>query len=179
MTDPVIVQGAFERAGRAFDASQLPAIFDRYVEVLPEELEARHDAYIVHPGVRELVAAAHEAGHELALATGNIERGARIKLESAGLNPYFPIGGFGSDSAERSELLAAAIRRSSGRWRDDEIIVIGDTERDVQAARRLGVRVVGVLAGSAMRAELRDSGPDLLADSCLAPSLWEWLGLRG
>ena len=42
------------------------------------------------------------------LGTGNLERGARLKLEPTGLNPYFKFGGYGSDAEDRAEMLAVS-----------------------------------------------------------------------
>lgn len=176
-TDPQILAEVFDRGvGRAPTEAEAQAIYVRYVEHLEVELVARSAEYQVLPGVVRILEAAREAGFELGLATGNIEPGARRKLGPGDLDRFFPFGGFGSDAGERSELVAAAIRRSRG-WTRESIVVLGDTERDVEAARKLGVRAVGVLAGASRPDVLQASEPDLLADSCDDPALWRWLGL--
>jgi len=47
----------------------------------------------------------------MGLLTGNLEKGARIKLEPFGLNTFFPFGAFGSDHEDRNYLLPVAIER--------------------------------------------------------------------
>src|SRR5690606_34149149 len=93
------------------------------------------------PGVHELLNAfAHNPDFRLALGTGNVERGARVKLTVHQLNHYFPTGGFGDDAEERADILAAGLRRAREFYNCDfrQVIVIGDTPSDIAAARELG-----------------------------------------
>jgi phosphoglycolate phosphatase len=137
--------------------------------------------------VQALVEHVHErVGFVLGLATGNVERGARIKLERGGLNRFFSFGGFGSDAGERERLVAVAIERGQQiaerahgrRFSREEIFVFGDTEADVVAARAAGAVSVGVLYGSFARDELTAADPDLLVESFADPRLWSRLGLE-
>src|SRR5580658_10622113 len=47
------------------------------------------------------------------LLTGNIKKGARIKLERFNLWEWFPFGAFADDHEERNQIAAAALRRGS------------------------------------------------------------------
>lgn len=186
-TDPMILAQAFERhVGRpAAGEAENAAILERYLGFLLEEL-AHAGSYRVLPGALELAQAARASGRAaLGLATGNIERGARLKLEAARLNPFFPFGGFGSDAPARAELVRRGIERGQ-RWAEahlgrrfsaSDVWVIGDTERDVAAAREVGVAAVGVLAGAGQPEVLEAARPDLLVESLADPVLWRALGL--
>jgi len=177
-TDPQILREVFfGAAGREATPAETTDIYARYVHYLEAELEARAAEYQVLPGAVRLLEACVGAGYELGLATGNIEHGARRKLGPGDLDRFFAFGGFGSDAGERAELVMAAIRRSRG-WPNEAIVVLGDTERDVEAARRVGVRVVGVLAGASKPDRLREAKPDLLAESFDDLALWSWLELH-
>lgn len=187
-TDPLIVAHAFDRAaGRApRDPPEVERILDAYLAFLEDELARLGDRYEVLPGARAMAAAASGSGrHVVGLATGNIERGARMKLAPGDLNRYFAFGGFGSDAAEREEIVRCAVRRGQVQAEGDlgrrcpphEIFVLGDTEKDVAAARAAGATSVGVLAGSFSEAALRASSPDLLAGSLEDPELWRALGV--
>src|SRR5690606_1451284 len=115
------------------------------------------------PGVREaLTACSDHPGLRLALATGNIEEGARIKLDPHGLNSFFPVGGYGSDSGDRAQLVARALERVKAREGREDMrgIVIGDTPRDVAAAHANGMPCVAVATGPYDAAALRDAGAD-------------------
>jgi phosphoglycolate phosphatase-like HAD superfamily hydrolase len=105
----------------------------------------------------------------LGLLTGNLERGARMKLEPPGLNPYFSFGAFGSDSADRYCLPAIALGRArlrSGRTHAGKsIVIVGDSVHDVLCGRPLGVRAVAVATGPTPAARLAESRPDALLES--------------
>ncbi|MEM7678306.1 MAG: HAD hydrolase-like protein, partial [Myxococcota bacterium] len=94
-------------------------------------------------------------------------------------------GGYGSDAARRADLVRCGIARgqalAEARWgrrfADDEIMVLGDTEKDVLAAKAAGALSVGVLKGSRYKDVLAASKPDLLVDTLMDPRLWSRLGL--
>ena len=119
----------------------------------------------VLPGVRELLTALESTpGTRLGLATGNFRRGAFMKLEHYQLHHFFPEGGFGGDSEDRSEVVAAAIRRlnSAEPLAPKCVCVVGDTPIDVEAARANGARAVGVATGRSSTTELSAAGADLV-----------------
>jgi len=100
----------------------------------------------------------------LGLLTGNIEAGARIKLEPFRLNRYFPLGAFGDDHEDRNRLLPIAVERFS-RLNKTEIpyqdcVVIGDTPRDVECAKIYGAYAVAVATGPYSYESLLGSGAD-------------------
>ncbi|MSP59338.1 MAG: HAD family hydrolase [Myxococcales bacterium] len=163
-TDPLILEEVCQRAlGRPPTADEATEVIDAYLGCLGEEL-ARPRVVEVLPAVREVLATLATRGALCGLATGNVLGGARLKLEAAGLWEHFPFGGFGSDSAVRTELVQVAIARAerfAGRAIDRrQIRVIGDTPRDVAAARGAGVRAVAVATGIHDVATLRATGAD-------------------
>jgi phosphoglycolate phosphatase-like HAD superfamily hydrolase len=98
------------------------------------------------------------------LLTGNIKRGARIKLERFNLWEKFPFGGFADDHEERPKIAAAALRRGSEQFgrdlRGEEVLVIGDTPLDIHCGRAIGAKVLAVATGGAPLEELRRHQPD-------------------
>lgn len=82
-----------------------------------------------------------QAGHQLALLTGNPEPMARTRLERLGLERFFPQGqgAFGCERESRGELIALA-RARAGDWPADRTVEVGDTARDVSTAREAGIR---------------------------------------
>jgi len=102
----------------------------------------------------------------LGLTTGNLEPIAYAKLNRAGLDEYFPFGGFGSDYAERSLLVKKAIKvaRYEFNFNGDEIFVIGDTPRDVVAGKKAGAKTIGVATGRYSSEELIKSKVDFIMD---------------
>lgn len=161
-TDPQIVVELMNAAGNphAESPSHIDAVCHRYLELLQEALAQRQDSIRVYPGVRELLDALKRRADTLVgLLTGNLERGAYIKLRAAGIDPDgFEVGAFGSDSAIRAELPAIAAARATpiiGREpRGEEIIIVGDTPADMTCGVGIGARAIGVATGRHSVAEL-------------------------
>jgi HAD superfamily hydrolase (TIGR01549 family) len=157
-TDPIIVEEMFtRRQGRTPRAEETAALLARYLVFLEEEIAATTE-YRVLRGVETSLDLLETRGAAVGLATGNVERGAEIKLRRGSLWHRFAFGGYGSDAAERARLVAAAIAKA-GR-KHDEVVVIGDTERDVAAAHACGARAIGVATGPCTTDDLAAAGAD-------------------
>ena len=182
-TDPRIVFDLMEGAGltRETVRERLDDCFEAYVRGLAAEI-GDGSGVITLPGIAELVRRLDgDARALLGLLTGNIEPGARIKLEPTGLAPYFRVGAYGSDHLDRRQLPSLAARRAQALvgigFRPDEVLVIGDTPRDIECARHFGAVAVAVATGLYPRHELEVERPDLLftdfsdVDSALAKLL--------
>jgi len=110
---------------------------------------ALHASPVAAPDADAVAARLREEGAEVALLTGNLQPIGRAKVAAAGLGHHFgPGGGFGSDAEERADLVGIARARAAAAHPDDEVVVVGDTPRDVRAARMAGVRVVAVTTGA-------------------------------
>jgi phosphoglycolate phosphatase-like HAD superfamily hydrolase len=164
--DPLIVTELMRGAG--FDEAVIEQrrkdALQRYLELLEIHLAAT--APILKPGVRELVeTVAASPRATVALLTGNVQRGARIKLGSAGLWHHFPFGAFGDDGPRRVDLGPVALERASahtGRaYSGHECVVIGDARADVECGQAIGARVVAVATGRTSRDELLAAGADV------------------
>jgi phosphoglycolate phosphatase-like HAD superfamily hydrolase len=105
----------------------------------------------------------------IGLLTGNIRRGAEIKLERYQLWEKFPFGGFGDDHEERPKIAAIAQQRGGerlGRKLDGrEVLVIGDTPLDIDCARAIGAKVLAVATGSFTVEELQEHRPDWVVEN--------------
>jgi phosphoglycolate phosphatase-like HAD superfamily hydrolase len=100
-----------------------------------------------------------QAGHQLALLTGNPEPMARTRLERLGLERFFPQGqgAFGCERESRGELIALA-RARAGDWPADRTVEVGDTARDVSTAREAGIRSLLVGRGTSLTDALAQLG---------------------
>jgi phosphoglycolate phosphatase-like HAD superfamily hydrolase len=164
MTDPEIAAIVFRQViGREGSPEERARAIGAYLEHLPGAV-AESEGYRTMPGIEALLDRLIDAGVLLGLVTGNIEAAAHIKLARANLNRFFSFGGYGSDSADRTELTRAALGRgelvSGGALADGASIAVGDTPRDVRAGHGAGIRVVGVATGSYGVEELRAAGAD-------------------
>ena len=164
MTDPEIAAIVFREAiGREGSQEERAKAIGSYLKHLPEAV-ADSTGYRVMPGIDQLLPRLIDSGVLLGLVTGNIEAAAHIKLARAGLNHFFGFGGYGSDSADRTEVTKTALERgarvSGGALADGTCIAVGDTPRDVSAGHGAGIRVVGVATGSYGVESLRQAGAD-------------------
>lgn len=165
-TDPQIVVELMTAAAHphAQSESHIAAVCDRYLELLGAELESRRHTISVYPGVEALLTSLEERSDTLlGLLTGNLARGAAMKLQAAGIAPErFRVGAFGSDSPLRSALPFIAAERAAplmGRTpTGHEIVIIGDTPADMTCGQGVGARAVGVATGLHSVAELVATG---------------------
>ena len=100
----------------------------------------------------------------LGLLTGNIREGARRKLSTYGLWDRFPFGGFSDDNEDRN-LIAAAAKTKGGEYlecslKGPEIVVVGDTPRDIECGRHIGALTLAVATGGATLEALQACEPD-------------------
>jgi phosphoglycolate phosphatase-like HAD superfamily hydrolase len=167
-TDPRIVREVMRAAGVPDDviSAGLPSCFEAYVRHLVALIDDGHPVQTM-PGIPELVRALHAREDSLVgLLTGNIEPGARTKLTPTGLLPYFRVGAYGSDDADRRRLPAIARERARVQTGHDlpygQVVIVGDTPYDVDCARSCGARSVAVATGEHTYDELAACTPDLL-----------------
>ena len=164
-TDPAIAREILRLRWRrdvAETNGEISSILEAYLSFLKDEVQVS-PKYRVLPGIISLLdQIVSKKDVMLGLATGNIEPGARVKLDRGRLNPYFAFGGFGSDSEDRAELVrkaaGKAAARSSGQISPSDVFVIGDTPLDIDAGNRAGFKTVGVGTGSYSTEQLLDSG---------------------
>ena len=132
------------------------------------------------PGVAELARRLAQRGIAVGLGTGNVERGARIKLERSGLNPLFSFGGFGDDAEDRSALLRIGVERArtrcGGVLAASEVWIIGDTPKDIVAGQAVGARVLAVATARYSVRELLEHQPDLVVATLEDPAVRQLLG---
>jgi phosphoglycolate phosphatase len=173
MTDPEVGRRTFENViGREPSTRELARLLGRRNAVLPRTV-AESEGYRVLPGVKELLPRLCEDGYLLGLTTGGVETAAHIKLERAHLNRYFHFGGYGSDSTDRGELTRCAIARAARilgcRLTREEVLDVGDTPHDIDAARAAGAVSVGVATGHYSVAQLAEAGAEHVLPNLEAP----------
>jgi phosphoglycolate phosphatase-like HAD superfamily hydrolase len=161
-TDREIARLVLRRHGVPDDriTAGLPAWMARACELYPT-LEPQHPPPSVAPGAAEALEALRDDGVALALLTGNLEPIAHAKMAAAGLGEWFPHGrgAFGSDHDRRDALVPIAVARDGG---DPDVVVVGDTPRDVACAHAGGARCVAVTTGAHGPDDL--AGADAVAD---------------
>ena len=165
-TNPLIVMELLTASGHPVpeDRDIIASVCERYVGYLEAELADGARATTLLPGIVALLEALERDPRVvLGLLTGNVVRGARLKLASVGLDPErFVVGAYGSDSHHRPDLPSIAAHRAEpflGRIPSGpEVVIIGDTPADVTCGAGIGARPVAVATGSYEEEVLRAAG---------------------
>lgn len=181
-TDPLIFTDALVRLGHDPSEALLEALYEEYLSILPGILQTDPQVSLL-PGVREILAALRERpGVErraIGLGTGNLERGARVKLGHFDIWSAFDFGGYGSDASNRAELLRIGAERGAarlGRPRSGcRVVIIGDTPLDVAAALAIGAECLAVTTGGDSAEVLREAGATRVVDDLTDPAALAWL----
>jgi len=162
-TDPSIVRDFFQQHEIDPTAANFQRFFDRYVFHLDHLLGKLNGSVL--PGVHEMIHGlnALPAPPLVGLLTGNIRLGAQIKLSHYDLWDSFRMGGFGDDHEDRNQIAVVARERASrvlrGLLDGGEVIVIGDTPRDIECAKAINARSLAVATGKYSAAQLRQESP--------------------
>jgi phosphoglycolate phosphatase len=172
-TDRAVFRELLAGAGEGHDPALEARLVQRYLERLPAELDLA-SGFRVLPAVREVIAAARSRPClALGLGTGNLERGARLKLSRGGLADEFAFGGFGEDGEIRSALLQVGAQRGAERLgiavEECRVVVIGDTPLDIEAAHTIGAECVAVSTGGYDLPSLLAAGADAAYESLASP----------
>jgi phosphoglycolate phosphatase len=166
-TDPRIVADIFANANRRVE------IHESQWRVFSENLCARYASAIeegktvIHalPGAAALLRQlCDDDAFSQSVVTGNLESVAAVKLQCSGLQSFLLRGAYGSDSAHRPDLPGIAKERwqqASGRTiASQDCIIVGDTPKDLDAARQNHMKCVLVSTGRYPVEELRCFQPD-------------------
>ncbi len=165
-TDTAILREACKQAG--IPAEVLEAHVEAVLEAMCSTVEKRrHEFDLVRmPGVEETLRHLAKRGALLGVGTGNLEMIGWTKVEEAGLREWFRFGGFSDHFPVRSELIGHA----AGKARElagsgASICVVGDTPRDIEAARANSLPVIAVATGNYSFGELLKFKPEVCTSS--------------
>jgi phosphoglycolate phosphatase-like HAD superfamily hydrolase len=165
-TDTAILADACRQA-------QIPAeIMQRHTEAILEamrEVVAEHRNemdLLLMPGVQQALSHLAAKGALLGVASGNLEAIGWVKIEQAGLREWFRSGGFSDHFAIRSELIGQAARKAREMAGERaSVCVVGDTPRDIEAAKANRLPVIAVATGNFSFDVLHKLEPEACASS--------------
>ncbi|ALG12960.1 HAD family hydrolase [Kibdelosporangium phytohabitans] len=164
-TERAITHELLSAHGAQGTEEEIQAIFAELIAIAESERHVLRDRGHVLPGVPEALARLAEHDHVVqTLVTGNLAEVSHVKLAPFGLLDHIDleIGGYGSLSAERSDLVSAAMdlagRKHGGFFEPESVVVIGDTPHDVRAALHHGAVAIGVGTGRHSLTSLREAG---------------------
>jgi phosphoglycolate phosphatase-like HAD superfamily hydrolase len=100
---------------------------------------------------------------KLGVLTGNLSVVAEEKLRLTGIRAYFVETFYSDGYFERGELVRDAVHTCVGKYRlrdNESVTIVGDTPRDVEAAKNNGAKAIAVASGSFSEGDLAAAGPD-------------------
>jgi phosphoglycolate phosphatase-like HAD superfamily hydrolase len=166
-TDRWIMREVFRKFSIAVTEANFARFFDGYIAALPAEL-ANPNAKVL-PGVRDVLQAAASHGHiAQGLLTGNMRRGAQVKLAHHGLWEHFAFGAFADDSEHRNDLGPHAVRRAREHhgveFAAANVWIIGDTPHDIACGKVIGARTLALATGGYSLDQLRAHAPTVVLE---------------
>lgn len=175
-TDTAILREAFAAAGIV--AKDWEPQMEAILEAMRQTIASRRndlDMWTM-PGVEVTLKHLADKGALLGLATGNLEMIGWTKVERVGLREWFRFGGFSDRFEVRSEMVRDALLKArellsepgggdNSSTSDPTVCVVGDTPRDIEAARANSLPVIAVATGMYGFDELVALEPDVCASS--------------
>jgi phosphoglycolate phosphatase len=163
-TDTAIVQEILLHHSLEASTANVNRYLGGYLVWLKQHLASQSGAIL--PGAISLLDVLAQEEQGIGLLTGNVRRGAEIKLTAHGIWDRFSFGAFGDDDSDRNQLGPIAKRRAEAALNTEfsahDIFVIGDTPKDIACARAFGAVAVAVATGRYSLANLSEHEPDHL-----------------
>jgi phosphoglycolate phosphatase len=158
---------------------------------LPEGFKKMSDYFLKHiktknciplPGAREILKELKKRKVLIGVLTGNIDKIGWEKLKRAKLARYIDFGVFGNMAFQRKDLVPLALEKAKEILKTKvflkDLVIIGDSLRDVLCAKESEIEVIGVASGKNQKEELKSVGADLVVDSLLEKEkIFNYLGV--
>ena len=175
LTDRVIVKNALEKSGTDGDITEvITDIVNDYLTLFEATYFKSKEAFVFEDALR-LVHKIKENSFPLGLLTGNVKRGAQIKLGRFDLTKHFSFGAFGDEGEIRNDLPIVARNHAQkvlGKtYEFDEIVLIGDTPQDAIAAKVNGCKSIVVCRRQEWYDDIVKAGADLIVESLDDPAI--------
>ncbi len=166
-TDSAIARALLEKHGLETTPENITGLLDSYLHELAGRMP-EHAGRVLPGMLAVLDVLTSRPDAVVALLTGNLVRGAKIKLRHYGIWEYFEFGAFADDHHDRNELGkfagTRAVQKHGGEFPPERIFVIGDTPKDIECGRAIGAKTVAVATGIHSRDDLAAHSPDFLFD---------------
>ncbi|MFH1032644.1 MAG: HAD family hydrolase [Chloroflexota bacterium] len=142
-----------------------PHLVSTYETIFGETLSQDPTKYIL-PGVRELLDILSRTDNIVILYTGDSPGIVNQVFKATGLGKYFKFCFYGTEVKTRADMVKLAIKKAekmTGRtFKDKDIVIIGDSIRDIECGKRFNALTVAVATGFHSEEELSKANPDIL-----------------
>jgi phosphoglycolate phosphatase len=143
---------------------------ETYLKLLEFELRWENKAFLM-PGIKVLLEELRKRQHiTLGLLTGNYGPAAKLKLKAVDIqHDWFSVTAFGDEGVTRPDLVELAMKRyrelKNETLHPREVVVIGDTPKDVACAQAHGCVAFAVATGRWSVAQLQAARADIVVDN--------------
>jgi phosphoglycolate phosphatase len=127
-----------------------------------KELHDRMHEVKLFPGIRDLVLALKAEGVQMGILTSNSRENVHQLLRQRDLDVFDFIHSESNFFGKNRAL--SHLMRTRG-LKPDKVVYVGDEARDIEASRRVSIRVIAVSWGFHRRDVLLKQGPDYMVDS--------------
>jgi phosphoglycolate phosphatase-like HAD superfamily hydrolase len=140
-------------------------LLESYEKIFQVKIPLAASNYVL-PGVKQLLEELSKTDNLVVLYTGDSPGVAQRVLEATGLGKYFKFSVYGTEANSRVELAQSAIKKAEQMtgniFEGKDVIIIGDSVRDVDCGKQLNALTIAVATGFHSEAELLSKGPDYL-----------------
>ena len=164
LTDYEIAKKLLESSNKKIDLKKISRMLDVYCELLPESLKVGNVEKVGK--ISETLEMLLEINTiQISIGTGNCLSGLNVKLSHVELLHFFDLDDifYASEINWSRELIMEQAFKSLDL--DQVGIVIGDSPRDIEVAKKSKLKVVAVTSGAHTKNELMAHGPDAILDS--------------
>ena len=172
-TDGGVTRFLFQTFGVPYSVENERHFLGAYLRILKERLtppELSPPGGVL-AGVTDLLEQLNaKASATVALLTGNTRAGAEVKMAAYTLAHHFDFdcGAYGCDHWDRDQLGPVAVKRATAKkghaFAENQVIVVGDTPKDISCGKAIGARTVAVATGGFDREALEAFDPDYVLD---------------
>jgi phosphoglycolate phosphatase-like HAD superfamily hydrolase len=175
LTDKLIIKNAIKKSGKNWDSDAvINIIINNYLELFSKLYNNTNGAFLYTDSIK-LIEKVKTQNIPIGLLTGNMRRGAEIKLGKFDIMKHFPFGVFADDGDTRNDLpnVAKEIAQKLYNKQFDfqNIVLVGDTPEDAIAAKLNGCRSIVVCRRNEWYEEIVQAGADLVVDSLDDPQI--------
>jgi phosphoglycolate phosphatase len=176
--DPWIFRQLASHGGFTVDEALHAQLRTVYGELLVDELRTAERRLEALPGVLDLLARMRsERVAVMGLLTGNYAETAALKLRAVDIDPaWFAVNAWGDMAPDRPGLVPAALAQLPEPLAPSDVIIVGDTVRDVHCAQANGCRCIAVATGGSSASDLAAAGADVVLEDLRDHTpLWQLL----
>jgi phosphoglycolate phosphatase len=136
-------------------------ILDELDCITLQKINKRENSQVlVQPGIRQVLDYLKSNNFSQGILTGNTQKRAQAKLENVDLTSFFsPELFFCGGNFESRIMLAQFVNK---KLLDQDVILIGDSPKDIFAAKKNNLKVIGVATGNYSESQLFAGNPNLV-----------------